>query len=72
MADFDAGFKIVTRLSGDGLMRLAGIQLEKLDQIGDTLQTTERLADRAFRARNADRHFLVYFETYTRWAESAV
>ncbi len=35
-------------------------------------QTTERLADRAFRARNGDRRFVVYMEAYTRWTDSAV
>jgi hypothetical protein len=72
MAEFDTGFKIVTRASGAGLTRLAGVALEQLEPIGDTLQTTERLADRAFRARNGDRRFLVYFEAYTRWVDSAV
>ncbi len=62
MAEFDTGFKIMTRVSGSGLTRLAGIVQQQLEPIGDTLQTTERLADRAFRARNGNRRFLVYFE----------
>ncbi len=72
MADFDAGFKIVARNAGPGLSRLAGVPVEKWEPIGDTVQTTERLADRAFRAENRGRRFVVYVEAYTRWAESAV
>jgi hypothetical protein len=71
MADYDAGFKIVARMAGPGLPRLAGIALERWEPISDTLQTTERLADRAFRAQNGARRFVVYLEAYTRWVESA-
>ncbi len=72
MADYDAGFKIVARASGIGLARLAGLTPQQWKPIGDTLQTTERLADRAFRAVSDDRRFVVYFEAYTHWVESAV
>lgn len=50
MADNDGGFKIAARHSGAGLSRLAGVPVDGWEAIGDTLQTTERLADRAFRA----------------------
>src|ERR1700731_4494206 len=72
MAEFDAGFKIVARHSGPGLTRLAGVALQNWEAVGDPLQTTERLADLVFRARNGDQRFLVYMEAYTRWVESAV
>jgi hypothetical protein len=71
MTDYDGGFKIAARSSGAGLSRLAGIVPDKWEPIGDTLQTTERLADRAFRATCGSRRFLVYMEAYTRWVESA-
>jgi len=35
------------------------------------VQATERLADRAFLARQGRQRFVVYFEAYTRWADSA-
>jgi hypothetical protein len=71
MPDYDIGFKIATRSSGAGLSRLAGIAPDKWEAIGDTLQATERLADRAFRATCGGRRFVVYMEAYTRWVESA-
>ncbi len=71
MAEYDHGFKIAARHAGTGLPRLAGIAVQRWEAIGDTLQTTERLADRAFRARNGDRRFVVYVEAYTNWVESA-
>jgi hypothetical protein len=72
MAEYDAGFKIVARNAGRGLTRMAGTTVQKWEAISDTLQTTERLADRAFRAEERGRRFVVYMEAYTRWAESAV
>jgi hypothetical protein len=71
MAEFDHGFKIAARFSGAGLSRLAGIIPDRWEPIGDTLQTTERLADRAFRARCGGQRFVVYMEAYTYWVESA-
>ena len=71
MADFDGGFKIAARSSGAGLSRLGGIPVDHWEPIGDTVQTTERLADRAFRADRDGSRFVVYFEAYTRWVESA-
>jgi hypothetical protein len=71
MAEYDGGFKIAARSSGVGLSRLAGIHPEAWEPIGDTLQTTERLADRAFRAKSGGTRFVVYMEAYVRWVESA-
>src|SRR5439155_22489982 len=71
MAEFDAGFKIVARLAGPGLSRMAGVSTDKWKPISDTLQATERLADRAFLAERQGRRFVVYMEAYTRWVESA-
>jgi hypothetical protein len=71
MPDYDHGFKIAAHSSGAGLSRLAGIVPDVWEPIGDTLQTTERLADRAFRATRGSETFVVYFEAYTRWVESA-
>jgi hypothetical protein len=70
MAEFDHGFKIAARFSGAGLSRLAGIIPDQWVPISDTFQTTERLADRAFRATCGSERFVVYFEAYTRWVES--
>src|ERR1700722_2157157 len=50
---------------------LRSIRPETWEAIGDTLQTTERLADRAFRAKQAGETFVVYFEAYTTWREEA-
>jgi hypothetical protein len=71
MPDYDGGFKIAARFSGAGLSRWGGIVPDTWDPIGDTLQTTERLADHAFRASKGGEKFVVYFEAYTRWVESA-
>ena len=71
MADFDGGFEIVARSSGAGLSRLGGISVDRWEPIGDTVQTTERLADRAFRGKHGESRFVVYMEAYTRWVESA-
>jgi hypothetical protein len=72
MAEFDAGFKIVAHQAGRALTRVAGISVDQWEAVGDTLQTTERLADRVFRARTGKERFIVYMEAYTRWVESAV
>ena len=37
------------------------------EPISETLQATERLADRAFRASSGEERFVVYMEAYTRW-----
>ena len=71
MPDYDAGFKIVAREAGRKLSEVAGIQSDAWEPIGDTVQATERLADRAFRARLGRERFLVYMEAYTRGQSSA-
>jgi hypothetical protein len=71
MADADIGFKIAAHFSGREMSSLAGIQAEVWEPIGDTLQTTERLADRAFRAQQGEDRFVVYFEAYKTWNEDA-
>jgi len=71
MPDFDAGFKIVARHSGSRLGRLARMESQDWEPIGDTVQATERLADRVFRARCGRERFVVYLEAYTRWQASA-
>jgi hypothetical protein len=71
MAELDIGFKIVARSSGREMCRLRRIRPDAWEPIGDTLQTTERLADRAFRAVEGDERFVVYFEAYARWRDDA-
>jgi hypothetical protein len=71
MPDYDRGFKIAAHHSGDKFCRLARFRVDEWEPIGDTLQTTERLADRAFRARQGQQRFVVYFEAYTRWTDDA-
>jgi predicted transposase YdaD len=71
MADFDKGFKIAAHNSGREMCRLCRIHPETWEPIGDTLQTTERLADRAFRASQDGEPFVVYFEAYTTWRDEA-
>lgn len=70
--DYDRSFKIIAHTDGPALARLADIRVDEWTPIGDTLQTTERLADRAFRASRDGRHFVVYFESQTVWTESVV
>jgi hypothetical protein len=72
MAEFDMGFKIVAHHAGRSLTRLAGITVDNWSPVGDTLQTTERLAHRVFRAQSGQERFIVYMEAYTRWMDSAV
>jgi hypothetical protein len=61
MADYDHGFKIAAHSSGAGLGRLAGIVPDVWEPVVDTVQTTERLADRVFRATRGGEKFVVYF-----------
>ena len=71
MPAFDAGFKIITRISG---RQLAGLALAPVDDwapLVTEVQTTERFADRAFRARQGRERFVVYFEAYTYWKKEA-
>jgi hypothetical protein len=71
MAEFDIGFKIAAHSSGREMCWLGGVRPDAWEPIGDTLQTTERLADRAFRARQGEEEFAVYFEAYTTWRADA-
>ncbi len=71
MFDNDRSFKIVARHACPGLCALAGIPCHSWQPLGDTVQTTERLADRAFRVRSGAERFVVYMEAYTYWKKSA-
>ena len=71
MPDYDAGFKIVARAAGPRLGQLAGLDCQEWEPLGGELQTTERLADRVFRACQHGETFIVYVEAYTRWTDSA-
>jgi len=71
MPRYDASFKIVARASGQQLAQLAGIDCRQWEPIGGEVQATERLADRAFRARQGRQRFVVYMEAYTRWDANA-
>jgi hypothetical protein len=71
MPDYDRGFKIIARQASPGLGQMPNVPTDELQPIGDTVQVTERLADRAFRGRRGRERFVVYFEAYTRWQSSA-
>ena len=71
MPAYDAGFKIVARVSGRALSMWGGIHCQQWEPLGGEVQATERLADRAFRARDGRERFVVYMEAYTRWSKSA-
>jgi hypothetical protein len=71
MAEWDISFKIAAHSSGRELCWLSGVRPDAWEPISDTLQTTERLADRAFRAREGANEFVVYFEAYTIWRADA-
>jgi hypothetical protein len=67
MAELDIGFKLAAHSSAREMCRLRHIIPQVWEPIGDTLQTTERLADRAFRAEENGERFTVYFEAYSSW-----
>ncbi|MBL8796904.1 MAG: hypothetical protein JNM56_23585 [Planctomycetia bacterium] len=71
MPDYDVSFKMVARASGQQLARLAGLDCHQWQPIGGEVQATERLADRAFRARRGRDRCVVYMEAYTRWNKHA-
>jgi hypothetical protein len=71
MPAYDSGFKIVARVSAREGGTVAGVPSDEWQPIGDTLQTTERLADRAFRIRYGQKRFVVYMEASTRWDKNA-
>jgi hypothetical protein len=68
MADIDLGTKAVARMAGRALARVAGLRCQAWTPAESTVQvTTERLADRVFRAREGRERFVVYMEFYTTW-----
>jgi hypothetical protein len=71
MPDYDAGFKMVARTAGRPLSRLAAVTCQHWEPIGGEVHAIERLADRAFRARQGNERFVVYMEAYTRWHQLA-
>jgi hypothetical protein len=71
MPDYDIGFKIAARASGRRLSELGGVHCQEWEPLGGEVHATERLADRAFRARSGHEHFVVYVEAYTRWTKEA-
>jgi hypothetical protein len=70
MPIYDTGFKIVTRAAGRRLLQLRNISCDRWTPIVSEVQTAERFADRAFRARSGRERFLVYFEGYTNWTKT--
>jgi hypothetical protein len=71
MPVLDSGFKIVTRVSGRQLALVAIPPMDDWAPIVSEVQTIERFADRAFRARRGQERFVVYFEAYTYWRKEA-
>jgi hypothetical protein len=68
MAEFDHGVKMISSTTGRYLARLAQIECRSWEPIESTLQaTTERLADRVFRASQGRERFVVYFEFLAAW-----
>ena len=71
MPESDHGFKIIARVSGRSLARVAGLECRTWKPSESTLQTTtERLADRVFIASQLKERFAVYFEFVTTWNSS--
>jgi hypothetical protein len=71
MPAYDSGYKIVTRDAGRQLTEVAGFPVDAWSPVVSEVQTTERFADRAFRARRGSEQFVVYFEAYTYWRREA-
>ena len=71
MASLDHGLKIIAQVSAKGLARIGGLHCASLKAVESTIQTTmERLADRAFLARDGHERFVVYMEFVATWNES--
>ncbi len=71
MAELDHGFKIIARESGRALAKIAGYHCQTWRVRESTVQaTTERLADRVFKATEGKERFLVYFEFVSTWDSS--
>lgn len=71
MPTSDSGFKIVAHASGRQLAEVAGVVSDEWTPLVSEVQTTERFADRAFRARRGPHRFVVYMEAYTFWQREA-
>ena len=71
MPAFDSGFKIAARTSGRQLADIVMSPVDEWLQVVSEVQTAERFADRAFRARRGSEWFVVYFEAYTHWRKEA-
>jgi hypothetical protein len=72
MAAFDHSIKRITDTTGRELARVAGVACRRLRPVESTLpRTTEKLADRAFRASQGRERFILYFEFYTYWDRNA-
>jgi hypothetical protein len=71
MPIYDSGFKIVAHHAGRHLAHLGHVVVDAWQPLVSEVQTTERLADRAFRARRGGDRFVVYMEAYTTWTGSA-
>jgi hypothetical protein len=65
MPAYDSGFKIVARTSGRQLADVAMSPVDEWLPVVSEVQTAERFADRAFRARRGNEWFVVYLEAYT-------
>jgi hypothetical protein len=71
MPESDHSFKIIARVSGRSLARVAGLECRTWKPSESTLQaTTERLADRVFIASQKTDPFVVYFEFVTTWTKA--
>ena len=72
MAEFDHGVKMIAETTGRQLAQVAGLTCTRWRPLESTLQvTTERLADRVFRANRGREKFVVYFEFFTHWHKKA-
>src|SRR5207253_6567697 len=71
MPIYDSGFKIVAHHAGRYLAHLGRVAVDAWQPLVSEVQTTERLADRAFRARRGRERFIVYMEAYTLWTSTA-
>ena len=71
MPAYDSGFKIAARTSGRQLADVAMSPVDEWLPVVSEVQTAERFADRAFRARQGNEWFVVYLEAYTYWRKEA-
>ena len=55
----------------EGVVHLGRVTVDAWQPLVSEVQTTERLADRAFRARRGRERFVVYMEAYTVWTKTA-